>query len=288
VFGARMRGNLHIAQAGVYTVVGRSNDGYSLRVGGVEVAGYSPVRLPRLDSRRMQFEAAGVYPIELVYWDSGGEAALNVYLASQGICFPNKNLTVLESPCVSNEELSSAADEPLSVAFLAQFQRLGALMVDFPSWVRASSDPAFTVDDESCRLAAANVTCGALASVSCGNGVRERVNVQTLQSPLFSGELCDDGNTRDGDGCSSRCAIEPGYTCSLGNFSACTSEPIDGGGNQMRPDAGEAIVPSEVTRPGQGIYRVACGCQQAETSVGLLVLAAWWLRRRSRGRSGAE
>src|SRR5262249_33527684 len=36
----------------------------------------------------------------------------------------------------------------------------------------------------------------------CGNGAVE------------SGERCDDGNTTDGDGCSSSCAIEMGYTCS--------------------------------------------------------------------------
>lgn len=38
--------------------------------------------------------------------------------------------------------------------------------------------------------------------VVCGNGLRE------------TGEQCDDRNVRDGDGCSSTCQVELGYTCS--------------------------------------------------------------------------
>lgn len=38
-------------------------------------------------------------------------------------------------------------------------------------------------------------------SVTCGNGVIE------------PGEACDDGNAVGGDGCSSTCALEPGYRC---------------------------------------------------------------------------
>ena len=38
----------------------------------------------------------------------------------------------------------------------------------------------------------------------CGNGFLED----------FSFEKCDDANTRNNDGCSSSCKIEPGYVCS--------------------------------------------------------------------------
>jgi len=44
----------------------------------------------------------------------------------------------------------------------------------------------------------------------CGDGVRE-----------FS-EACDDGNDVGGDGCSTSCAVEPGFTCSTGNPSVCS------------------------------------------------------------------
>ncbi|MCH7925837.1 MAG: hypothetical protein IIC51_09920, partial [Planctomycetes bacterium] len=43
----------------------------------------------------------------------------------------------------------------------------------------------------------------------CGNG-----NVEP-------GETCDDGNNANGDGCSSACLVEPGFTCS-GEPSSCT------------------------------------------------------------------
>jgi cysteine-rich repeat protein len=39
----------------------------------------------------------------------------------------------------------------------------------------------------------------------CGDG----------QKPLGS-SACDDGNTRNGDGCSSTCIVENGWTCSGG------------------------------------------------------------------------
>lgn len=44
--------------------------------------------------------------------------------------------------------------------------------------------------------------------VLCGNSITD------------SGEQCDDGNTKNEDGCSSVCAIEPGYSCS-GQPSVC-------------------------------------------------------------------
>ncbi len=50
---------------------------------------------------------------------------------------------------------------------------------------------------------------------SCGNGA------------VCSGEECDDGNGAGGDGCSSQCEIEPGWTCS-GQPSSCTAVCGDG------------------------------------------------------------
>lgn len=44
----------------------------------------------------------------------------------------------------------------------------------------------------------------------CGDGVR------------VPSEGCDDGNTKDGDGCSSSCIVETGYVCYGGNSSHVT------------------------------------------------------------------
>jgi cysteine-rich repeat protein len=45
---------------------------------------------------------------------------------------------------------------------------------------------------------------------------------------------CDDGNFNDGDGCSSNCSIEIGFSCTGGNFSVSdTCSEICGDGINM-------------------------------------------------------
>ena len=50
-------------------------------------------------------------------------------------------------------------------------------------------------------------------------------------------ELCDDGNTNDGDGCSSSCEVEPGYNCTMPGM-ACTKIEFCGDG-ALNLDIGE-------------------------------------------------
>lgn len=50
--------------------------------------------------------------------------------------------------------------------------------------------------------------------IVCGNGTRE------------TGEMCDDGNVVDGDGCSAACTVEMGYICS-GTPSVCTAPAMN-------------------------------------------------------------
>eukprot|EP00879_Flechtneria_rotunda_P000467 GHRR01000568.1.p1 GENE.GHRR01000568.1~~GHRR01000568.1.p1 ORF type:complete len:1094 (+),score=373.48 GHRR01000568.1:402-3284(+) len=66
---------------------------------------------------------------------------------------------------------------------------------------------------------------------TCGNGVVE------------GSEQCDDGDLVDGDGCSSICRIEPGYTCT-GNPSKCTKGGSGGGGSTPPPAPGPAPQPA--------------------------------------------
>jgi len=49
----------------------------------------------------------------------------------------------------------------------------------------------------------------------CGNG-----------TVLLGAETCDDGNGTNGDGCSSTCAIEAGYTCNAAAPSYCAPAPV--------------------------------------------------------------
>src|SRR5699024_244875 len=57
-------------------------------------------------------------------------------------------------------------------------------------------------------------TAGASCVTTCGDGI------------LAGAESCDDGNTDDGDGCSSACVQAPGYNCSPGVV--CTTSCGDG------------------------------------------------------------
>ncbi len=71
----------------------------------------------------------------------------------------------------------------------------------------------------------------------CGNGT---LDTQWLPSGIAAVETCDDGNTANGDGCSSDCTIENGYACS-GAPSMCApvcGDSIIAGGEQC--DDGDA------------------------------------------------
>ena len=80
---------------------------------------------------------------------------------------------------------------------------------------------------------------------------------------IAAGEACDDGNTVDGDGCSSTCVEEPGYSCALdagaianGGFeSPAISGPV---GANVQPDnwtfvGGNTDIHRTVANSGQGV-----------------------------------
>jgi cysteine-rich repeat protein len=243
-FAVRMRGNLHIPTAGVHTFVMRSDDGYSLTVGGQNVATYNANRGPAVDSRRASFAQPGVYPIEVVYWDQGGIAALEIFIAEGAFCFASNNVGAAVSSCaVSGADLSNAGDAAATASFSSTFKILDYRRLNLPTWVTASSDPAFTDADERCTVVKASDTCGPLSTNACGNGIRERVNTGTLNFPgPFIEEACDDGNTANGDGCSSTCTLEAGASCGTGPLSVCgpkITTPIDGSStNDTTPTIG--------------------------------------------------
>lgn len=94
-------------------------------------------------------------------------------------------------------------------------------------------------------------TC-TLAPPVCGNGT---IDTEWLPSGTSEVEACDDGNTDDGDGCSSTCAIETGYACS-GQPSSCAPICGDGltvGGEQCDDggtDAGDGCSSTCTVEPG--------------------------------------
>ncbi len=69
----------------------------------------------------------------------------------------------------------------------------------------------------SCLVCSATCRSVPGATSFCGDGRRDAAN----------GEACDDGDAASGDGCSSLCRVEPGWTCT-GTPSVCTSVCGDG------------------------------------------------------------
>jgi len=56
--------------------------------------------------------------------------------------------------------------------------------------------------------------------VNCGNGLKQ----------LAHGEDCDDGNSDNGDGCSSVCGIEPNWSCTGNDGTKSVCNPTCGDG----------------------------------------------------------
>ncbi len=83
-------------------------------------------------------------------------------------------------------------------------------------------------------------TC--LPVAACGNGV------------LDPGEVCDDGNAADCDGCSAGCALE-----ACGDGAVCPGEACDDGNAEGCDGCSPACSVEVGTRCGDGIVNVACG-----------------------------
>jgi len=74
------------------------------------------------------------------------------------------------------------------------------------------ADTGATTADFSCTGGVLSIGGGGPV---CGDG--------TLESP----EECDDGDTDNGDGCDSVCAVETGWTCDAGSPTACTEDTVN-------------------------------------------------------------
>jgi large repetitive protein len=205
-FAVRMRGNLHITDPGTYTFAINSDDGYSLKIGGATVSQYDANRGPSGDTRRASFSEGGVYPIEIVYWDQGGIALIEVFLANSEICFSGDTQGLCSTAGFGDRSSGG------SFTSLPGFEILNNSRVAPASWAGAPDTCAGNIGQP-------NATCGPPLSVSCGNGI---VDVFSDAGGGVGGaEGCDDGNTANGDGCSATCTVEPNYDCGPPQVSIC-------------------------------------------------------------------
>ena len=136
-------------------------------------------------------------------------------------------------------------------------------------------DDATAIDDQSLVILEASVpdvsnegcqpNCIEASPAICGNGVIE------------PGETCDDGNTSDGDGCSSTCQIEQGWACPTPGqlcmkLQICGNGKIDPGeqcddGNTMSGDGCSSTCQIE---PGWSCPIAAAPCIAAQCGDGIL------------------
>ncbi|MCC7073592.1 MAG: hypothetical protein IT383_19945, partial [Deltaproteobacteria bacterium] len=205
----RLRGDLHVTTPGIKTFLVQSDDGYSLRVAGQVVAQFNGNRGPATDTRRVQFDEPGVYPIELVYWDQGGQAVIELMYADDERCFSARTQAACSG---SGTDLSNIAAAPTPE--LSGFAVVSSERVAPASW-------AGPEDSCAARIGQPSETCVSTAAIACGNG--------TVELTASAAEGCDDGNSTGGDGCSASCQIEAGAGCA-GAPSLCDTVDSDGDG----------------------------------------------------------
>jgi MYXO-CTERM domain-containing protein len=108
-----------------------------------------------------------------------------------------------------------------------------------------------------CECAPGYERVGSSCVSSCGNAQRT------------PGEACDDGNTSDGDGCSARCDVEPGWACFEPDGAASTCERTCGDGLVQAPgeecDDGDANSDTEVDACRTRCVRAHCGDDVIDT-----------------------
>ncbi len=196
-FAARLQGDLHVRRAGVQTVAIRSDEGYEIIVGSQKVGEHVGTRVASVSSHRVEFQEAGVYPINIVYFENAGPAVLEMFIADQEVTFVDgSGEEVSPNPLIGVDVLNAALDKLPSA-----FKVLSYAQVSLPTGLTAGS-----VD---CRDLVGKPTDMCVLSdplANCGNGVVDKLSDG-------SAEACDDGNKLNGDGCNTTCEVEVGYTC---------------------------------------------------------------------------
>ena len=249
-FAYRLRGNLNVTSAGTKTFMVNSDDGFSLRVAGTTVMEFNGNRGPASDTRRVSFSQPGVYPIELIYWEQGGNSTMELLMADSQVCF---NGTTASATCnATNIDRSNTTI--LTAAQASAFTIMGSTQVGIPTWA----------SDDNCasRVGTANTLCAPSGTAACGNAVIDAL------SPSGQ-EGCDDGNTTAGDGCSATCTVETNYVCS-GTTSVC----VPNAPAITAPAANAQLATTTPAISGTGIAGMTVTVREGATTVCTATVAA--------------
>ncbi|WP_256205856.1 MULTISPECIES: Calx-beta domain-containing protein [unclassified Pseudomonas] len=108
----KLSGTLQL-QAGSYQFQVRADDGYSISIDGVIVSRFDGNQSPSTNSGSFTITEPGAHTIEIIYWDQGGQAALQPTLSFAGGAYqPLSNF----SPTQANPALVTGHDNALTIS----------------------------------------------------------------------------------------------------------------------------------------------------------------------------
>ena len=130
-------------------------------------------------------------------------------------------LTVLSATVWADNSITDVLVNGKSTGFTGSgFNGAGLSFGSWPSSLYKAGVNTMTVVVHNAAGGAQNPD-GLLVSVPNAFGVGSVCELQCGDSAVETGETCDDGNHKDGDGCSGKCQVETGYLC-VGGPSKCT------------------------------------------------------------------
>jgi uncharacterized repeat protein (TIGR03806 family) len=223
-FAIRFQGYLLVEMAGNYTFYTRSDDGSQLFIGGARVVDNDGIHGEQEVGGGIPLQA-GYHEIIVTMFDAGGDQVLAVSWNGpdtgetkkpipSSLLFEGLATVIVNSPPVlmSPGDQDSRQGEIVSVD-LAATDDDG----DFLYFDAAELPEGLSIDHDSGRIFGTLSTLGAntvTASASDGPAVSVvsfEWSVEALpcgDGIMGGSEECDDGNTRDGDGCSAMCELE--------------------------------------------------------------------------------
>lgn len=69
---------------GTYKLIVRGDDGYQIKVDGVQVAMVNTVQAPKDDSYTFNLSSGGIHLVEILYWDQGSQAVFKARISGNG------------------------------------------------------------------------------------------------------------------------------------------------------------------------------------------------------------
>src|SRR5690554_6382562 len=135
-FAVRLQGDLHVKQAGVQTIAIRSDEGYEITIGSEKIGEHVGTRQAGVSTHRVEFQEAGVYPINVVYFENVSAAVLEMSIADHEITFTDESGDNVETNPAGGVDMENALRETLPPAFKV----LGFAQVSLPTGLTAGSE----------------------------------------------------------------------------------------------------------------------------------------------------